>query len=281
MKISSNFHDYYDSLRSTDQDDDPLYVRLHREVPLARQMVNGNWVENNPMDANEAAPIRARMISFNYNSYYRYRGTHGVRTSNNAVNFPDWVKSRVIGFCGRLFPVISIGNSKNGWKHAYSPERTRKLIQEYVPTYNPVLDPNFPTVLKQQKADMVRALDRPYDPLNHRFQFTEWANFITNNHNVVNDNAFRYFRAPVLLIEQQDIPVVIVNPNLREYDFVQVYTPPQAYQELSMYIGNNLANLDRKEPRPITDKLRAETKGFDKWSFKNQKNRKVSERGDW
>ena len=75
---------------------------------------------------------------------------------------------------------------------------------------------------------------------------------------------------------------LVTNPILKALQFqtrVDVYT---AWQELSMFLGNNIVNASTPPPRPISDDERAETKGFDKkTSFRNQKNRPKSHRGDW
>jgi len=258
MKISSNFHEYYDALRATDQDDDPFYVRIKKDIEFP------------PLGPYERSSGERLTNEENANHIWRFMWS---------VASP-WIQNGAIGFCGRVYPFLVIGRNKNT-KVAYSFERARKLVQEYkeYDLDNKLVD------LKKEKTTILNNMDTPRNRWNrpNEVLISEWDAILQNDRNLIGDEAFRYFRAPVLLgIRTSQYPwKITVNPILRPFDFHQVMTPHQAYQELSMYIGNNLANLDRKEPRPISDQLKAESKGFDKFSFKNQKNRKVSHRGDW
>jgi hypothetical protein len=38
-----------------------------------------------------------------------------------------------------------------------------------------------------------------------------------------------------------------------------------------MYLGNDLVDTSNMTPQPITDVMRAETKGFNEWSFRRHK----------
>jgi hypothetical protein len=58
-----------------------------------------------------------------------------------------------------------------------------------------------------------------------------------------------------------------VNPLLRKYNFEQVKDPYSAWQEISQFLGSELATQRDPNP-PIPDELRAQAKGFDKWSFR-------------
>ena len=78
---------------------------------------------------------------------------------------------------------------------------------------------------------------------------------------------------PVFLLEK-DRPYqrvqLVKNPILKDYDFASVVGPYEAYQEISVFLGNELSsqmdpNLDR------TDKDIRDSKGFDDWSFKRHK----------
>jgi hypothetical protein len=94
----------------------------------------------------------------------------------------------------------------------------------------------------------------------------------------VGDDAFRALDAPVLLMTDRRI---VVNPRLNEWEFASQVDPYTAWQELSMYLGNNLVK-NTNEPRPITDELKAEAHGFDRQSFRKAKvGRAKLDRGEW
>lgn len=73
---------------------------------------------------------------------------------------------------------------------------------------------------------------------------------------------------------------VFANTILKDIDFTHVPLH-QMWQDLSLYVENDMAMGSTPLPLPITDELRAETHGFDKQSFKNQKNRTKGNRSDW
>lgn len=63
---------------------------------------------------------------------------------------------------------------------------------------------------------------------------------------------------------------LILNPRLSDFNFVTVLDPYSAIQELNMFLGNDLAQ-DVQPKMPVgSDKVIAESKGFDKWSFRKQ-----------
>lgn len=257
MKISSNFHDYYDSLRAMDQDPDPLYVRLTKAIDLVETWEYQRNRRNRQIDP-----------EFEQNRINSYI------LRERCIRFSDvsWFESSAIAFCGRIFPYVSVGFGKDA-KFAYTPERARKIVQQYQPLNQPY-DAHFAEGIKNQKRLLLNEMDAPFSPYHNYFQYSQWYNYLQQNQ--CGDAIFRHFKAPVIAWDGRvNAQQIILNPILRQYDFGQVVLPPVAYQELSMFIGNNLADLNKKPTRPISDKLKAESKGFDKWSFKNTKNRAV------
>jgi hypothetical protein len=63
---------------------------------------------------------------------------------------------------------------------------------------------------------------------------------------------------------------VVINECLDLYRFQKVLPPMQAFQELAMYVGSYLTKPVIEEP-PISDKIKAEIHGFDKFSFRKGK----------
>jgi hypothetical protein len=66
---------------------------------------------------------------------------------------------------------------------------------------------------------------------------------------------------------------IIKNPFLKNYEFYKVMEPFIIYQKIHQFISGILVNPE-KEPWPISDKLKAESHGFDKWSFRKQASKK-------
>lgn len=63
---------------------------------------------------------------------------------------------------------------------------------------------------------------------------------------------------------------VVHYPNLKELTFFRVLPPLEAFQRIQMYLTNELAREKQMPEEPISDKLKAETHGFDKWSFRKE-----------
>jgi len=63
---------------------------------------------------------------------------------------------------------------------------------------------------------------------------------------------------------------LIINERLNQYAFQKVLPPMEAFQKLAMYVGSYLTKPTIEEP-PISDKIKAEIKGFDKFSFRKEK----------
>ena len=89
---------------------------------------------------------------------------------------------------------------------------------------------------------------------------------------------------PIDMIEF-DCPVVVVepktttkNPILKDYDFQKIVDPYTAFQEIQMYISGVLSTGDKNPQWPISDKLKAESKGFNDLSFRRQEHPRKSKR---
>lgn len=248
MKISSNFKDYYDSQRAMDRDEEPHYLRFSRE------------------ETTTSSELGDRTFPY----IQQYRCTVGC-----------------IAFCGRVYPFVSIGKGKDK-KTSYTLSSAIAMVKSWESSAtdssgNPA-----------QSLGDARKYILDYLQSEHRyFGQSQYIPIYWNTWHlprspidgafVVDDKIFRHHQAPVLLMEknQYEPHRLVINPRLSEYDFIKVMDPTTAYQELSMFVGNNLANISMVDPRPITDSERASTKGFDKQSFRNQKNRKASDRSEW
>jgi len=60
---------------------------------------------------------------------------------------------------------------------------------------------------------------------------------------------------------------------LKKYEFYKAMEPQVIYQKIQQFVSGVLSNPE-KEPWPISDKLKAESHGFDKWSFRRKSKKK-------
>jgi hypothetical protein len=63
---------------------------------------------------------------------------------------------------------------------------------------------------------------------------------------------------------------IILNPCLKDYEFYRIKDSYTAYQDIGMYVGNQLVD-DGDNAWPIDDELKAQSKGFNKHSFRKDK----------
>lgn len=59
-------------------------------------------------------------------------------------------------------------------------------------------------------------------------------------------------------------------PLLKKYKFYKVYDSCSAFQEISMFFGNNLSKERQGNIPTGNDEVLARSKGFDKWSFRKE-----------
>lgn len=244
MKIVSKFKDYYDSMRSMDREPEPLYVR----ETTTHRLTGYQW--------------RGR----------RHGETPEGRATREAAD-PLWTEATtpphprratggrgVVAFCGRLYPFLTYGG-RVAWT-------IQAFIDAAIATAD---DDDFPD--KRGWLERVANGQRL-----HEFNGRSWDHFMWSRTRVVDDAPFRHFDAPVIAMTDEDI---VVNPRLHAYDFARQVDSYTAWQDISMFLGNNLVRSVMK-PEPVSDELKAHAHGFDKQSFRKTKTgRKKSDRGDW
>lgn len=83
-------------------------------------------------------------------------------------------------------------------------------------------------------------------------------------------NLFSIYNCPIFSIENSNHHQnLTINPKLSDYEFYRILDPYTCYQEISMYLGG-LAKPEKEIPY-IDDKIMAQAKGFDKYSFRKDK----------
>jgi hypothetical protein len=145
----------------------------------------------------------------------------------------------LIGFCGRIYPCIKI--SKDG--------RVRFLYSE--------------DALKAYEAER----GSPFRKDTHK----RMVNFLASS--ITRDDIFIEVNAPVfILYDDSEVRghelYLDTNPFLKEIEFFRAVDAFAAFQEISMYLGNQLVKRDR--PDEIADKYKISQHGFDNWSFRKQ-----------
>ncbi|CAB4196666.1 hypothetical protein UFOVP1290_186 [uncultured Caudovirales phage] len=161
----------------------------------------------------------------------------------------------VIGFCGKAYPMfrVSFGNKKT--KNYYSFDSIQNDLD------NGIFVDKYPYTSYELHNVMQKTVDRQYAKYD-RLQL---------GCKDITDKIFREYKAPVLLADYEGYsPRFTINPRLNEYNFITQVDPIAAFQELAMFVGNNL--VDQKDPNPkLSDDIKRDIHGFDKFSFRKGK----------
>jgi hypothetical protein len=173
-----------------------------------------------------------------------------------------------VAFCGKRYPFWEVCDTI-----CYTLPQIISAIKKKIDSYDGT--PEFNSVAKPLK-EILRALNGtkvnapgPYGGVWGELNVATWEVWQKHmeSNNVVKDEIFLKEKSPVLAAFDS---MVYINPNLRKLNFQTVMDPYTAYQELSMFLGNNMAQQVDPIPK-MTDELKAHAHGYDKWSFRTHK----------
>lgn len=239
MRIISPFRDYYDSVQRTGQDLTMVYVRNPVEVHY-----NGDNQEIYPFPA--------------LTNNYRIVG------NDSRVD----IKNYMVGFCGIIYPVLYVYHgSQDTDPHAYCynvkdfDDFVTKNCEEVEIEHYHIKKKDrwkfkivkFPFNLRREAVvEFFNKLDKQKDKFKHLFEKYQCPVFLGNC------NPPWHHKAQAL---------VTYNGSLRDVEFFRIMEPYTAFQEISMWIGNQAE--PRKKIPEITDETMLQIKGFDaKTSFR-------------
>lgn len=230
MRIISPFHDYYDVVQSQGQDHTLIYQRRERTItPKTYPFpVFHRWWRHYPGDM----------------SLYQ----------------------KVIGFCGKIYPAfwLSKGEVK---KTAFNIGDVDKFVHD---NFN---EKQIEGYMQKRHKRWKSGTNKNWPFEQARFKFIEFFDKLDKEKDKYRE-LFEQERCPIFVAESREtdritwkaVGTITFNPRLKDYDFQRAFDPYQAFQEISMFMGN-LAE-PRKPIPPISDEIMAEIKGFDKWSFR-------------
>lgn len=232
MRIISDFKDYYDCIQKYDQDRETIFLRQEGGVKAV-----------NPFKA-------------------------------YSVHLDGHCDVNIIGFCGKVYPSIRVA-----WQVYNKRTNSYDLFEEFaynIDQMDQILkDPHLVKVSKQYYAAVKK---------HRRWWNSMYFHGIYNRKDLI--EFFEYFhkevnKQPQKLFQLLDVPIfvypctnsreisVTTNPNLSKYQFFKLFDVNMAYQELVKW-HNNKAYPDRPIPK-LDDVTLAESKGFDKYSFRKDK----------
>lgn len=160
----------------------------------------------------------------------------------------------IVGFCGNLYI---------GWKLFFKDSNTSNAEVFHHITYD------FDYVLNYVKKERWK---------------TDLINNVKYTHNYDAMNIFRKYKTPVFIYDTNVYDddsddyrnwrkiKFFVNPLLKDYEFYKVFDSFTTLQEIQMFLSEIL--VEEKEVIKIADKYKIEQHGFDKYSFRKDKEAK-------
>ena len=155
----------------------------------------------------------------------------------------DQYKFLLIGFAGKVYPTLEYVNESEETVIAYDIE---KIKPKFLGKPSPEKKNKWLSCIK--------------DTINEAFEIKDRKEVL---------DLFEQFQMAIF-VTQIDSAKVVLNEHLSRYNFQKVLPPMEAFQELAMYVGARLTKPVIQEP-PLSDKVKAEIHGFDKYSFRKGK----------
>lgn len=237
MRLISKTHDYYDTVQSYGVDLTSTFVRKERiYTDKSEEFIKvSNLIEPDSL-------FRSRIVW--------YAGEHDFRVENYLVVF----------FCGQLFPVIRFVrsvNNRSGYKYYnyYDAESIGEDLAKFG-TEKQVDYWQYNKTPRKRYSIAERYL---------RKRTAEEFFSVNINQDTVLD-LHHGLESPYFLYNQTERRLII-NPSLKKLSFYKVKDPFTAYQDIDMFVGGVLGGQCPKMIE-ISDEVRKEKHGFDKWSFK-------------
>lgn len=244
MLIISKHKDYYDSAVGMGIDKTIVYNRDEKSIELE----SGFWAyrDKNP-----------KIVTDIMDAFYLYTETFtGIKRD---IGF------QVISFCGKIHIgfVFSnlLGSDDDGKENGEDHE-----------------------VVFYGKDDVIEAYKKAiYKHSNHywgRSNLNYKANLSALNNawdkiaGIDTTETHREYDTPVFVVKCRDHfynPKMILNPILKQYDFVKLYDPYTTFQEIQMYLSGVLASGDDVAETKMNEKQKVNQHGFDdKYGFRTR-----------
>lgn len=235
MIIHSRFKDYYDTATSYGVD---TTVHWKRD----------NWLESSDSDDFKAQLPDSLWVDANMDDYI-WKSSHPMSRKHSTS---DHFQSGIIGFCGKLYPFI------------------HSQYEDGVDGFGDTIWKTDEVFYSWDKWDAFRNQFKQRDV---RRRYRRWyrgnrTKSVFENAPYAHDALFLELDTPVFLaIYGHRDYKVWKDPILKDWEFFKVKDPVTAFQEIQMYLTNQL--VKEKEVLEIADKYRIAGHGYDKHSFRH------------
>jgi len=186
---------------------------------------------------------------------------------------------------------IKMDNIKDGiFNTEYSNETNRTLVNIWNDSPNINSDELFIVgfcgkiyiaISKYTNNELIGSYIKPLKKENFKYwdyhKYTDWMQKYSYQDF---SNIFIDIKSPIFIIKNSYIGYslskrnyfgynLIINPCLRDFKLQSAFNPVQAYQEIEMFLSNQMVMVDDPDIKR-SDELIRDSKGFNNWSFKQQ-----------
>lgn len=235
MRIISKFRDYYDSVQAHGTDERLVYRRAQNE-------------------------LRPTLSSF--------RHERVLHIASHIPMWPQWdVRGAIIVFCGKVYPFWMCGTTCC-WQPSEIEDHIRRRSKRKDLRANEI-----PSANAFEPSKSLSLFHRLY-PGRYRLDRKDVTRFLeTFDAFEVGPEIHIEYSAPVIRVNcasewHFSTISLVTNPCLADTEFFRRVDPFTAYQEIAMYLGNELAQPDIAPQTVGSDKDIAKAKGFDDQSFR-------------
>lgn len=171
-----------------------------------------------------------------------------------------------VGFCGKVYPVCNVSISQAKYVNYYWESRSKYCFDAE----------SIHDFIKENASE-----DQKKNYFSKKRYSFSWGNNFSFNETGVNsyfkkmedekDKHKELFKdSPIFRVYMnRDGSFITYNSKLKDIEFYRLFDPFTAYQELSMYLANQAVPM--KEIPEMSDDVKIALKGFDKFSFRKDK----------
>jgi hypothetical protein len=181
-------------------------------------------------------------------------GNEFIRRKNDTFH----VSIGIVGFCGKLIPFVRCE------RHLYLCEGTTEYLYTLEDTEK---------FMEGVEIDFLSEWFNEFTPKRHGYIGYRWEPVETSPLM----GLFEEHSVPIFLVKYKDMhsgSVIELNACLKDIQFYRHKDPHSAYQEIFQYMSNDLARQEDPDVPVGDDVTLAESKGYDKWSFRKESTKK-------
>ena len=248
MRIISKFHDYYDCIMREGMDLTQVWVRNEESIYCN---------ERKPAYDGDKPTKRKKLFKWTFVKMPTV-GRHAIK--DGIIK-----KQHMIGFCGKIYPMLEYAKDSGEPQFLWNLKDVCEFYEKHL------------------TEEQWEAFNGKKYGFMHSYYHKHYTEFFEKSKQQESsfEKLFIEFNTPVFVAvrdsrERDDR--IILNAKLADLDFVKKFDPYQAYQEIQMFFGSALSGSDGHKAKykgqmiepNIDDITKAESKGFDKWSFRKE-----------